>query len=371
MAHDAAALLPTSAGVYERTLARATDPTDILGPSIDALHGRKLNNPPASALPYLVWEYGLGMLSPYLPNLYDLLEEGVDWERVRGTPAAVHQALGWIGYSATLEYAPPRRRWWNHIQLGLDRVRDDETDLVRIDGLTWLSLPLRSDCWRAHCGYDVRALEADEGRADETMWDDDSGVVIDGVRTKWSFGRPVYIVHDMAQAELEALGVWLEPIEGADLTWGDFPWGAFPWTADGALARSSSMMQATGPGPAWAVFKDVAGAVLFYRRCRVRRPVIETLEGVYRVGASRFDPAPAATRYLYVEALTAFGEGHGSTAASVGFILSATPAAGFKPGLQHLPPGALEPAGPVIGETPINIEFGRTVRERVACLLRF
>lgn len=368
-AHDP--LLPNVASQREKAISEAGDLYLRLGPSIDALHGLKLNNPPASFLPYLVWEYGLGMLSPYLPNLYDLLEEGIDWERVRGHPAAVDQALGWIGYSATLEYAPPRRRWWNHIQLGLDHVRDDEADLPRIDGLTWLSLPLRSDFWRAYCGYDVRALEGDENRADETIWDDDSGVVIDGARAKWSFGRPIYIVHDMAQAELEALGVWLEPIEGDDLTWGDFQWGDFPWVADGAIARSSSMLQGTGAGPAWAVFKDAAGDVLFYRRCRARRAVVETLTGVYRVGASRFDPAPAATRYLYIEVLTAFGEGYGTAAASVGFILTAMPGAGFKPGVQHLPTGALDPAGPVIAETPVSIEFGRTVRERVACLLRF
>lgn len=355
---------------FERVLEKATDPYAPLDAPITALHGLKLNNPPASFLPYLVWEYGLGELQPYVPNLFELIREGIAWQRVRGTPAAVRRGVGWLGYTISLEEAATRWRWWNHFQLELDRVRDDELDLISIDGVARLSVPLRSDFWRGFHGYDVRALEGDENRFDETMWDDDSGVVIPGAAAKWSFGRPIYIVHDMAQAELEALGVWMEPIEGDDLTWGDFPWGDFPWSADGALARSSSMLQATGPGPAWAVFKDAAGEVLFYRRC-IRRPVVETLAGVYRVGASRFDPTSVATRFLYVEALTDFGEGHGSTAASVGFVLSATPGAGHKPGLQHLPPGALEPAGPVVAETPISIEFGRTVRERVACLLRF
>ncbi|GLK74678.1 hypothetical protein KHC23_08635 [Ancylobacter dichloromethanicus] len=389
-AHDAAQLLPTSAHVYERTLARAVDTTDVVGPSIDALHGLKILNPPASFLPYLVWEYGLGMLSPYVPNLYDLIREGVDWQRVRGTPAAVDMALGWVGYEAAIEYAPVRRRWWNCCQLGLDRVRDDEADLIRIDGLTWLSIPLRSDFWRAYAGYDVRALEYSEGRWSEAMWSDDSGVVIDGARAKWSFGRRVDIVHDITAEDLAALGIpdpWALEVDGepltldgeplrfvpteADLTWGDLTWGDFSWAGEATQAVSASLLAATGAGPAWAAFKDAAGEVLFYRRARVRRAVVAATGGVYAVGASRFSPATGLATDLYIEAMTDFGEGFGSVAASVGFVLSAHPAAGCKPGLAHLEPGELEPAGPIIAEVPVTIEFGRTVRERVACLLRF
>ncbi|RTL99784.1 hypothetical protein EJV44_04695 [Ancylobacter aquaticus] len=383
-------LLPDVSSRREKAIAEAGDLYERLGDAIDGLHGLKIVNPPASFLPYLVWEYGLGMLSPAVPNLYDLIAEGLDWQRVRGTPSAVSMALGWVGYSAAIEYAPVRRRWWNNCQLGLDRVRDDEADLIRIDGLTWLSIPLRSDFWRAHAGYDVRALEYSESRWSEAMWSDDSGVVIDGARAKWSFGRRVSIVHEITHEDLVALGIpdpWALEVDGepltldgeplrfvpaeAELTWGDLTWGDFSWAGEETQAVSASLLAATGTGPAWAVFRDADGAVLFYRRARVRRPVVAATGGPYAVGASRYRPATGLATDLYIEAMTDFGEGFGSVAASVGFVLSAHPVAGLKPGLAHLGAGELEPAGPIIAETPVAIEFGRTVRERVALLLRF
>ncbi|WP_162375475.1 phage tail protein [Ancylobacter sp. TS-1] len=370
MSHDAAALLPTSAHVFERTLARAVDPTDVLGPSIDALHGLKINNPTASMLPYLVYEYGLGMLSPYLPNLYDLIGEGVDWERVRGTPAAVHQALGWIGYSASIEYAPPRRRYWNTAQLQLGRLRNDEADLAGIDGLTWLSIPLRSDLWRVWHGHDVRPLEYGWTSWGNGYYGDDSGVRLDGIRAKFSFGRTVYIDHEMTGAELTALGVWIEPTGTEALTWGDFSWGDFAWVDDAALARSRSMAAAMPTGTAWAVFFDAGGDVIGYRRCRARSGVAPQPGGPYRVGASYFRPATPAV-LLFVEVLTDFGDGYGFTAAAVGFVFGAEPLAPHKPGAAWLPAGGLDPDLPIVALHEHTIEFGRTVRERVAAILRF
>ena len=385
---DAAQLLPTSAHVYERTLARACDPTAELGPAVDALHGLKINNPPASYLPYLVWEYGLGMLSPYLPNLYDLVDEGVDWLRLRGTPAASHQALGWIGYATELEYAPPRRLWWNQVQIGLNRVRDDEADLVRIEGLVDLSIPFRSDLWRGFHGYDVRAAEAGWSRAGECLASDDSGARIAGGTAKWSFGRSYEHVHDVTLEDLAALGIpdpWALTLDGEALTlggealrfvpgggaagWTDGPWLDISWFSDEVWAASVTTLQATGAGPAWAVFMDAGGEVLFCRRCRIRRSVVPAATGPYSLAGSRYQPAVGTD--LYLEALTGLGDGYGMTAASVGFVLSAQPGASHKPGADYLPSGGLGPAGPIIAEFPVSIEFGRTVRERVACLLRF
>ncbi|MDQ0301357.1 phage tail protein [Ancylobacter polymorphus] len=378
---------PTS---FERVLERATDPYPAVDGAIWSLHGLKMLNPPASLLPYLIWEYGLGELQPYVPNLYDLIREGIAWQRVRGTPAAMARGLGWLGYSAKIEEAAVRWRWWNHFQLELDRVRDDEADLPRIDGIAGLSVPLRSDFWRGFAGYDVRAAEGDYSRWDGSAWEDDSGVRVPGGKAKWSFGRRFEFTHEVTAEDLGALGIpdpWALEVDGEPLTlngellrfvpagggsprWGG-PWLAQPWASSEVASAAAGMLAATGAGPAWAVFKDAAGEVLFYRRCRVRRGVVPSPTGVYRIEGARYAPATSAPRLLYLEALTAFGEGHGSTAASVGFILSAAPAATFKPGVQHLPPGGLMPAGPIVIEQPLALEFGRTTRDCVALLLRF
>ena len=97
--------------------------------------------------------------------------------------------------------------------------------------------------------------------------------------------------------------------------------------------------------------------------------MVAAANGVYALNGSRYQPAVGTD--LYLEALTGFGDGYGGVAHSVGFILSAAPTAGHKPGADYLPPGAIEPSGPIVAEFSIHIEFGRTVRERVACLLRF
>ncbi len=148
-------LLPDNAQPLEIALSLATAPSVDVDEAVVGLRGIKLRNPPPSFLPYLIYEYGLGELTPYLPNLYELIGEGIDWQRIRGTPASVDLALSWIGYSAEIE-EPSIRRWrWNLFQLALDRVRDNEIDLSRIEGVAQLSVPVRSYFWRGFFGYDV------------------------------------------------------------------------------------------------------------------------------------------------------------------------------------------------------------------------
>ncbi|WP_024277991.1 phage tail protein [Xanthobacter sp. 126] len=366
-------LLPDTASLFERTLSQATDPTARLSESIASLHGLKVGNPPPSLLPYLVFEYGLGQLTPYLPNLYELIGAGIDWQRIRGTHAAVAQALGWLTYAGAIEQAPTRRRWWNAWQLALSRLRDDEGDLIRIEGLANLSAPKRSDFWRGHHGYDARELELGYARWGATLFSDQSGVTVAPGAAKWSFGRSVEIDHDMTEAELTALGVWVPPVSAEELAWTDLDasWSELDitWVDDAAVTRSLLMVGGTGTGPAWAVFKDSSGAVIGYRRARARRTVIPDASGVYSIGGSRFSPGSGTA--LFVEALTDFGDGAGREASSVGFILTAEPGPGHKPGVRWLEAGALVPAGPIVAERAVSIPFGLTVRDRVAAILRF
>lgn len=366
----ASALLPPSSTKLERSIADATDIYAHTFDPVSAMRGLKIINPPPSFLPFLVYEYGLGELSPYVPNLYDLISDGIRWQRVRGTPAAVAKGLGWIGYTAAIEEFPTRRKHWNWFMLALDRVRDNESpDLFRIEGIAELSTPLRSVFWRGFHGYDVRAVDWSHRKWSGALWSTYSGVRIGG-QAKWSFGRPYDLAHDMTQAELEALGVWIEPT-GEALTWGDFPWPAAPWADPDGTARSIVMIEGLPAGPAWVVFKDVDGDVIGYRRARAYRQVVPASGGLYGVGNDRFAPVASGATWIYVEAMTGFGDGYGSTAASAGVMLGAQPVAPHPIGALWVPEGGLDSAGPIIAERPVSIEFGRTVRERVRTLLRF
>jgi hypothetical protein len=370
----ASTLLPPASTKFERAIADATDLYRITRENVSGMRGLKIVNPPPSFLPFLVYEYGLGELTPYVPNLYDLIDEGIDWQRVRGTPNAVARALAWIGYAATVEEFPTRRRWWNRFMLAVDRVRDNEVpDLVRIQGVAGLSVPVRSDFWRGFAGYDVRALEYSHSPWAGTLWSSYSGARIPGGSAKWSFGRTYDYAHAMTQDELEDLGVWIEPTEDEDepLSWGAFPWPPVPWTNPAGTARSIIMLNSMPAGPAWAVFKTAEGEVVGYRRARVSRPVMPNAAGIYRVGNDRFAVAGIGATRLYVEARTDFGDGFGATAASAGLIFGAHPAEPHPPGALWLPPEGLADPGPVVAERPVSIEFGRTARERVRTLLSF
>lgn len=363
-------LLPASSTKFERALSEATDPTARLSGAIASLHGFKFT-PPPTVLPYLVYEYGLGELTPYVPNLYELIPEGVAWTRLRGTPAAVDRALGWLGYAAEIEEAPVRRTRWNLFQLHLDRIRDDESDLEPVEGVAELSTPLRSVFWRGFHGYDVRALEYGRGRWSGARYGSSSGVSIREGGAKWSFGRPYSFDHAMTEADLIALGVWIEPTGDAEPAWLDIEWPDIAWSDLGGDARSALMLLGVPAGTAWACFRDAGGEVIGYRRAGVHRRVGEATGGPYEFGGLRYAPLASGAEIILIEALTEFGDGFGSTAASVSFILAGEPADPDSPGALWLGPGELTANLPEIAPTPIDIEFGRTVRERVRILLRF
>jgi hypothetical protein len=363
-------LLPASSTLFERALSEATDQTAKLSGAIVSLHGIKLS-PTPTMLPYLVYEYGLGELTPFVPNLYELLNEGVAWTRVRGTPAALARALGWLNYTAEIEEAPIRRARWNLFQLHLDRIRDDEADLDPIEGVAELSTPLRSLFWRGFHGYDVRALEYGRGRWSGNLYGAFSGARIREGGAKWSFGRPYSFDHEMTEADLVALGVWIEPTGDAEPAWLDIEWPDVPWNSFSGDGRSSVMLLTVPAGTAWACFRDPEGDVIGYRRARVQHRVSVDAEGPLEFGGLRYAPAATGAEMMLVEVLTDFGDGFGSTAASVSFVLAGVPADPARPGALWLGPGELDAVLPEVASTPIDIEFGRTVRERVRILLRF
>ncbi|WP_342361406.1 phage tail protein [Terrarubrum flagellatum] len=389
--------LPSNATPYMKALAAATDPGPRLNDGVVRIRGAKLVDPAPDWLPFIVYEYGLGELTPYVPSLYQLLLEGVRWQRVRGTPAAVFQGIGWLGYGATIEEPPLRRTRWNLFQLALDRVRDDEADLPRLEGVGQLSVCVRSVFWRGFSGYDIRALEYGRKKYGDGLYSSFSGVRLQGGQVKWSFGRSIEVIHEMTPEELMALDVWIEP-EGyidpdqfageavglalaisspgfdeapAGEGWWTFPWPEAPWTATPDFARHVAMLSATDFGTAWAVFKDAVGAVIGYRRCKAAHKVAPASPGAYHCAGLSCSPADSSVRDIYLEALTGFGDGYGATARTVGFILNAEPAGGKPPGALWVGPGELSVAGPIVASQNVNIEFGRTVRERVRAVLRF
>lgn len=347
-----------------------TDPFARHGGEVDSIRDYDRNTPPA-LLPFLVWQYGLGELSPYLPNLYDLISEGLKWQRVRGTPAAVSRGLSWLGYAGDIEEASPNRIRWNLFQLELDRVRDaDLPDLSRIDGIVGLSPPLRSKFFRGFSGYDVRALETSMMKASGAIWSDHSGVRIPGVGAKWSFGRRYEISKVPTEENLTALGVWIPSVGESDV-WADIDsvWdlATYEWAVPGAIARKNVIANAIAEKRAYIRFRATGGAIIGNARAIIR-PVAAATSGEYQFGSQPLSISQDAASAVLVQCRTGFGDGAGSVAVSASVVFDPTLTDAAAPGALWLPPAGLT-GGLELFSNAVSVEFGLTVRENVAFLL--
>ena len=86
-------LLPLGATTFERSMEAATA-LDARAPAIRPNARAKLDGFDPF-VPWLIWEYGLGDILPYLSEPQRALREGIRWQRLRGTPEALRLAFSW------------------------------------------------------------------------------------------------------------------------------------------------------------------------------------------------------------------------------------------------------------------------------------
>jgi hypothetical protein len=401
-------LLPDGASQFEQSVSLATAQDVRLVDAVTSIRTAKLVSPPATFLPFLVYEYGLGMLTPYVADPIQIISGGIAWERIRGTPAALAQGLSWVGYSAVIVEAAPRRLRWNLFSLALDRARDNEDiDLGRIAGISALSVCARSQFVRGFFGYDAGPSEWSYGKWGGGLWSAASGARVEANGPLWSFSRTYEIAAALTQAELVAIGAWIAPVSGA-IGWGAVTWnGAFTsWAPPADAARSAAISTAIVEKTIYAAFRDADGVLIGYRRARVQRAVAPLSGGPYQFEGFGFTPSDAAT-CAYVDVLTAFSDGYGAHARFVTLVFGAAPMTGTPPGTPWIAPGGLiggvelallgasvvlsqpDQGGAAIADglnyggaiaptfsggltlLPVSIVFGRTVRERIRFLLTF
>ncbi|WP_378952068.1 phage tail protein [Mesorhizobium sp. ANAO-SY3R2] len=375
-------LLPKNATKLERAVSETTAPTQQILEAVEAIRVAKHVTRPPSFLPWLIDECGLEELTPYLPNLYELLDEGVAWQRIRGTPMAVAKGLGWLGYTAAQEEASPNRRYWNSFQLRFPSLpANDDPDLSRIEGISTLSVSRRSRFRRGVHRYDIKPLELDYSRLDQSMLEFESGVAATpgtpswpGQPAIWSFGRLAEFDHTLSQAEGEAIGNWIDPpVGGGSLAWEDmtYPWeeATFAWEDSPEAQRQALMAGWFAGRPIYLCLRAAGGAVIGYRLCRAVRPVGLAPGGAYRVGGAAYDPSPSGTR-VYIEAMTQFEDADDVAATSISLLVNAVRAPGVKPGKQWLTAAQLS-GGQEFAQRAVTIPLRRTVRDQFKFLVRF
>lgn len=363
-------LLPSNSTPIEVALDRAGDQAPKIDPALNYISGWKHIVQPPDLRPYLVQEFGMGVLQPFVETYAAILALRRPWCEVRGTHEAVNRGLAIVGYSGTLKDPPARRTAWAEFQIDLDRVRDDREDLFKIAGIVDLSIPERSTFRRGVHGHDVSAAEGCRTRLSGSILSNDSGVRIDGKGPKWSFGRNYQFSHVLTEAELTSIGIWIPEIDSS--LWADmnFPWvtATFKWSNDAEQARRVSLATSLEGLPCWLRFADAQNQTIGYRKA-VCRAVDQGLSG-YAFGPDFLEPGTENPLGAHVFARTGFGDGYGSEAASVSVVIDANVTDQTKPGQLWLEPAGLT-GGTEIAAQPVSILFGETVREHVQFFLRF
>lgn len=365
------------------------DPSDLFEKTIEGSHAERWarmgaavpsittakETPPPSFLPYLVYEYGLGMLTPYVGNVYDVIDAGVRWHRLRGTYAGVAQGLSFVGVTATVEPAWHGRAWWNSAQLRFPSLPANDAPLLgNIEGITRLSLPFRSDFRRGVFQYDIPPIETDGAMLDESHLEEESGIRLSDDGAIWSFGRTHEFDHLLSEAEGTLIGNWIEiPEDGGSIPWVTmtYPWttATFLWSAN-ADAQRRSLMAAWFLGKeVYVAFRDADDEIIGYRRARTCRPVSPSFDGPYEFAGQRYSPASGGQR-VYIEAMTDFEDAFDMVAENVSIVVNPTRAPGVPHGQLWLAPDDLSDGDAFAAKT-VSIPLRKTVRDRVKFIVRF
>jgi P2-related tail formation protein len=256
-------LLPPNATTLERDLSRVTSSLVRAAAPVPTIRTAKRTDIPDSVVPWLVFEYGLAEILPYLSDQRAAIADGVDWQRIRGTPAAILQALGWLGLDGEVDESEGGSYRWAEFQIGLDAPTTGEAIISQIAALAQLSAPVRSRLQRIYAVYDFRRFMLDDSLlSDGAILSDHSGV-----RPRPDWPQISYGDYRSSSVNLDPTAVdgilWFSGISvagevGTTLSWGRteyvptsasrfdsgtnwtsaLAWGNFSWEGAGYLVSS-------------------------------------------------------------------------------------------------------------------------------------
>lgn len=207
---DTGLLLPSSSTPLERDLSASMNALPRLKDSVELIRTAKRENIPDSVVPFLIYEYGLGELLPYLSDPRTAIATGVLWQRLRGTPQSFRIALGWINNDGIIEESEGGTSRWSQFQLGLDSAPVDLSQTDSVVEIGRLSSPVRSSLFRIYGGwYDGRRFNLDDHKLSglDTLCDH-TGVYLKSEWPQLSFGRIFQDEEGDISSDLEgALGI--------------------------------------------------------------------------------------------------------------------------------------------------------------------
>ncbi|WP_265041485.1 phage tail protein [Wolbachia endosymbiont (group B) of Melanostoma mellinum] len=176
-------LLPPNATKQERTIIEAID----YKVDSSCIKGFKFSFK-EELLPWLIEEYGLEEILRWVKNKRKAVEEGIKFQRLRGTLASLKIALKWANIDEiTIIEEPPGKHFFE-LQIGIKDVPNDFFVDAAIE-LAKLSLPARSRLMRIfNDHYNVDRFILDESFFGSLL-SDYSGIKIEKDGPVLSFGR--------------------------------------------------------------------------------------------------------------------------------------------------------------------------------------
>ncbi|MGH0004068.1 hypothetical protein ACQU0X_28690 [Pseudovibrio ascidiaceicola] len=340
----------------------------LLEPYINQL-GERWTDPQPGLIPRVIDDVGLGILSPYVPNLYDLYEEGWEWNKRRGTIKALYDGLSFLALTGTRELFPDRRKFWNSFNVHLEQIPTADL-LPNVAGVVNASKPECADLMRVIHGYNIKPAEPSFSRLSNVHLSAGSGARIDGVNSRFSFGEDRSFQITLGEADIDQFGFYVAP--GDALPWKDVaqPWKDInvPWRDLGpglAVANMARQLVALG---VFVGFYRPDGSLIGARRVKALHQV--QAGSTYKVGEDLVSPHINGSRIL-VEALTAFNDGAGELAQTVSLLFGASPKAGVKKGKRWLQPTELEFPFSAVGTQEIALRMTSTKRDRIRFLINF
>ncbi len=135
-------LLPPNATKQEKALVDAID----YKVDPNCIRGFKFS-PGEKVLPWIIEEYGLEEILRWAKEKRRAIKEGVEFQRLRGTPASLKIALKWANIEdITIIEEPPGKHFFE-LQIGIRDVPNDFFVDAVVE-LAKLSLPVRSRLMR-------------------------------------------------------------------------------------------------------------------------------------------------------------------------------------------------------------------------------
>ena len=135
---------------------------------------------------WLIYEYGLDVLLPFISAENIDLEQGKDWEELRGSLKALTMALEWLGFpNVKVECMGPGKAFFRY-QIDLRRAPEPE-EVEKIKGIAELSSAHRDQLFRIYIKkYDLRNMALGQASLGLSMLSDFSGTTRQGIRQAFS-----------------------------------------------------------------------------------------------------------------------------------------------------------------------------------------